>query len=41
MIYVVSIDRVTKDVNSISKVKSLLMSTQPSNKLMMNVVMAK
>ena len=41
MMYVVSIDRVTKHVNSISNVKSLLISTQSLNKLMMNEVMAK
>ena len=41
VLYVVSIDRVTKHVNSISKVKYLLVSTQPLDKLMMNVVMAK
>ena len=41
MMYLVSIDRVTKDVNTISRVKSLLTSTQPTNKLMMNVVITK
>ena len=41
MMYIASIDRVTKHVNSISNVKSLLISTQSLNKLMMNEVMAK